>query len=130
MLLAIDAGNTNLVFALVEDPGSSPGQAGAIRARWRIATDPRRTADEYAVWLHQLLALEGFGRETVDGVIVGTVVPRTLHNLDVLARKYFGVEPVIAGQGAAEWGIALDVDEPRSVGADRVLNVLAAHAAH
>src|SRR5437763_1336549 len=122
MLLAIDAGNTNVVFALLKD--------GIIRARWRIATDPRRTADEYAVWLHQLLALEGFGREAVDGVIVGTVVPRTLHNLDVLARKYFGVEPVIAGQGAAEWGIALDVDEPRSVGADRVLNVLAAHAAH
>ena len=122
MLLAVDAGNTNVVFALLED--------GVIRARWRIATDPRRTADEYAVWLHQLLALEEFGREAVDGVIVGTVVPRTLHNFDVLARKYFGVEPVIAGQGAAEWGIALDVDEPRSVGADRVLNVLAAHAAH
>jgi type III pantothenate kinase len=122
MLLAVDAGNTNVVFALLED--------GVIRARWRIATDPRRTADEYAVWLHQLLALEGFGREAVDGVIVGTVVPRALHNLDVLARKYFGVEPVIAGQGAAGWGIALDVEEPRSVGADRVLNVLAAHALH
>jgi type III pantothenate kinase len=122
MLLAVDAGNTNIVFALLED--------GIIRARWRIATDPRRTADEYAVWLHQLLALEGFGRDAVDGVIVGTVVPRALHNLDVLARKYFGVEPVIAGQGAAEWGIALDVEEPRSVGADRVLNVLAAHALH
>ena len=55
MLLAIDAGNTNLVFALVE--------AGEIKARWRIATDPRRTADEYAVWLHQLLELEGYQRE-------------------------------------------------------------------
>ena len=120
MLLAVDAGNTNVVFALLEE--------GAIRARWRIATDPRRTADEYAVWLHQLLALEGFARDAVTGVIVGTVVPRALHNLTVLARKYFGVEPVIAGEGAAEWGIALDVAEPRSVGADRVLNAIAAHA--
>ena len=122
MLLAIDAGNTNLVFALVED--------GAIRARWRIATDPRRTADEYAVWLHQLLSLEGYGREAVDAVIIGTVVPRALHNLQVLAQKYFRVDPVVAGQGSAEWGIELDVAEPRSVGADRVLNTIAAHALH
>jgi len=122
MLLAVDAGNTNLVFALLED--------GVVRARWRIATDPRRTADEYAVWLHQLLQLEGFGREAVTAVIIGTVVPRALHNLEVLARKYFGVEPLIAGQGAAAWGIELDVAEPRSVGADRVLNAIAAHAVH
>jgi len=122
MLLAVDAGNTNIVFALLED--------GVIRARWRIATDPRRTADQYAVWLHQLLELEGYARDAVDAVIVGTVVPRALHNLEVLAVKYFGVDPLIAGQGEAEWGIELDVAEPRSVGADRVLNVLAAHAVH
>ena len=120
MLLAIDAGNTNLVFALVED--------GVIRARWRIATDPRRTADQYAVWLHQLLELEGFTRADVDAVIIGTVVPRALHNLEVLATKYFGVDPLIAGQGEAQFGIELDVVEPRSVGADRALNAIAAHA--
>jgi len=120
MLLAIDAGNTNLVFALVEE--------GVIRARWRIATDPRRTADQYAVWLHQLLALEGFTKADVSAVIIGTVVPRALHNLEVLATKYFGAEPLIAGEPPVEWGIALDVAEPGSVGADRVLNVIAAHA--
>ncbi len=122
MLLAIDAGNTNLVFALVED--------GVIRARWRIATDPRRTADEYAVWLNQLLELEGFERSDVDSVIIGTVVPRALHNLEVLSKKYFKVEPLVAGQGRADWPIALDVDEPQSVGADRALNVIAGHAKH
>ena len=122
MLLAIDAGNTNLVFALVE--------AGAIRARWRIATDPRRTADQYAVWLHQLLELEGYTRADVDAVIIGTVVQRALHNLEVLASKYFGVAPLIAGQGRVEWGVELDVVEPRTVGADRVLNAIAAHSAH
>ena len=120
MLLAIDAGNTNIVFALVED--------GVIRARWRIATDPRRTADEYAVWLHQLLELEGFARDVVDAVIIGSVVPRALHNLEVLASKYFKVEPLIAGEGPAAWGIELDVAEPQTVGADRVLNGIAAHA--
>jgi type III pantothenate kinase len=122
MLLAIDAGNTNVVFALVED--------GTIRARWRIATDARRTADQYAVWLHQLLELEGFGRDAVDAVIIGTVVPRAQHNLEVLASKYFQVEPLIAGKGVAEYGIELDVDEPKSVGADRALNAIAAHRLH
>jgi type III pantothenate kinase len=122
MLLAIDAGNTNLVFALVD--------GGEIKARWRIATDPRRTADEYAVWLHQLLELEGFQRSAVTAVIIGTVVPRALHNLEVLSQKYFGVKPLIAGQDGAAWPMALDVPEPQSVGADRALNVIAAHAGH
>ena len=122
MLLAIDAGNTNVVCAMVED--------GRVRARWRIATDPRRTGDEYAVWLHQLLALEGLGRDAVEAVIVATVVPRALHNLEVLSRKYFGVEPLVAGRPPVEWGITLDVAEPRTVGADRVVNSIAAHAAH
>lgn len=120
MLLAIDAGNTNLVFAVVE--------GRQIKARWRIATDPRRTADEYSVWLHQLLELEGFSREHVNAVIVGTVVPRATHNLEVLASKYFGVRALIAGQGKARWPISLDVDEPQNVGADRALNAIAAHA--
>jgi len=120
MLLAIDVGNTNLVFALVD--------GGEIKARWRIATDPRRTADQYSVWLHQLLELEGYGRDDVDGVIIGTVVPRALHNLEVLSEKYFRKTPIIAGQGAAAWPMQLDVDEPQNVGADRALNAIAAHA--
>jgi len=122
MLLAVDAGNTNLVFALVD--------GGSIKARWRIATDPRRTADQYAVWLHQLLELEGYSKSDVTAVIIGTVVPRALHNLEVLASKYFRVEPLIAGQGKAEWPLQLDVDEPHNVGADRALNAIAAHAKH
>ena len=122
MLLAVDAGNTNVVFALVKDR--------EIKARWRIATDPRRTADEYAVWLNQLLELEGYERDDVDAVIIATVVPRALHNLEVLATKYFRAQPLIAGQGNAAWPIALDVDEPHNVGADRVLNAMAAHEKH
>lgn len=119
MLLAIDAGNTNVVFALV---------AGReIKTRWRIATDPRRTGDEYAVWLHQLLELEGYSKADVTAAIIGTVVPRATHNLEVLASKYFGVEALIAGEGKAAWPIALDVDEPQNVGADRALNAIAVH---
>ena len=126
MLLAIDAGNTNVVFALVDTDNGGE----AIKARWRIATDPRRTADEYAVWLSQLLTLEGYDRDAVTGVIIATVVPRALHNLQTLARKYFGGEPAIAGEGRCEWGITLDVVEPRSVGADRAVTMIAAHARH
>ena len=122
MILAVDVGNTNLVFALVD--------GGEIKARWRIATDPRRTADEYSVWLHQLFELEGFSRDKVEGVIIGTVVPRALHNLVVLSEKYFRKTPLVAGQGDAGWPMALDVDEPHNVGADRALNVIAAHAKH
>lgn len=119
MLLAIDAGNTNVVFALIDGED--------IRTRWRIATDPRRTADEYAVWLNQLLALEGYAMQDVTDVIIGTVVPRALHNLQVLASKYFKVDALVAGEAAAHWDIILDVEEPGSVGADRALNVIAAH---
>ena len=122
MLLAIDAGNTNLVFALVED--------GQIRARWRIATDPHRTADEYAVWLHQLLALDGRDRRAVDAVVIATVVPRALHNLEMLATKYFGVTPLVVGRSPADYGIATDLPQPDTVGADRIVNAIAAHAAH
>lgn len=122
MLLAIDAGNTNVVFALVE--------GRRIMARWRIATDPRRTADEYAVWLTQLLQIEGFGRADIKLVAIATVVPRALHNLQVLASKYFNTEALIAGRAPLEWGIALDVDEPQSLGADRAVNTIAAHMLH
>ena len=120
MLLAADVGNTNVVFALYD--------GREIKARWRIATDPRRTDDEYAVWLLQLLQVEGVDRVQIDQIIVGSVVPRAIHNLAVLAEKYFEITPLIAGEGAACWNFQIDVDNPRSLGADRALNALAAHA--
>ena len=122
MLLAVDVGNTNVVFALM--------QGSELKTRWRIATDPRRTGDEYAVWLLQLLAIEGYAAKDVTQVIVCSVVPRALHNLTVLADKYFGCELLIAGEGKAAWNIVIDVEEPRTLGADRAVNTIAAHAAH
>lgn len=121
MLLAIDNGNTNVKFALVDS-------SGEIVCRWRIATDARRTADEYAVWLDQLLRMEGYAREQVKAVVIATVVPRALHNLQVLASKYFEVDALIAGRAPVEWGIALKVDEPRALGADRAVNAIAAQS--
>lgn len=122
MLLAVDVGNTNVVFALFDGE--------KMRARWRIATDPRRTGDEYAVWLLQLMQIEGLSRGEVDAMIVSSVVPRTRHNLDVLASKYFGIEPLFAGDGAVDWPMQIDVDDPRTLGADRAVNAMAAHAEH
>ena len=125
MLLVADVGNTNVVFALFEMDGKG---GRTIRTRWRIATDPRRTGDEYAVWLLQLLQIEGYSRDDVDRFIIGSVVPRAIHNLTLFARKYFDVEAIVAGAGEDGWGFEVDVEEPRSLGADRALNAIAAHA--
>lgn len=127
MLLTVDVGNTNLVFALFAKAEDGKGWS-KIKTRWRIATDPRRTADEYAVWLLQLLQIEGIDRAAISQMIISTVVPRARHNLEVLGRKYFGLEPLIAGEGAAGWCFPIDIDDPRTLGADRALNALAAHA--
>lgn len=124
MLLAADVGNTNVVFALFERSGDDDWKP---RARWRIATDPRRTGDEYAVWLLQLLAIEGVAREEISQIIFASVVPRADHNLTVLAQKYFGITPLFAGQGKAAWQFEIDVEQPSSLGADRALNIVAAH---
>ena len=121
MLLAIDTGNTNAKFALVDDTGK-------ILQRWRIATDARRTADEYAVWLDQLIQMAGYRRSDIDAVIIATVVPRALHNLQLLASRYFSCEALVAGRGAVGWGIQLRVAEPHAVGADRAVNAIAAQS--
>lgn len=118
MLLAIEAGNTNIKFALVDGLD--------IKTRWRIATDARRTADQYAPWLYQLLEIEGYSPSDITSVAISTVVPRALHNLQVLSSKYFNVEAMIAGRAPLEWGIALKVDEPHALGADRAINAISA----
>lgn len=122
MLLAIDVGNTNAVFAIYDGMEQ--------RTRWRISTDPRRTADEYAVWLQQLFQLEGIERSAIAQVIISTVVPRAMHNLSQLSQKYFSLEPLIAGKPPVEWGIVIDVDQPETLGADRAVNAIAAHKRH
>lgn len=122
MLLAIDVGNTNIVFAICEGE--------VIRWRWRISTDGQRTADEYAVWLHQLMALEGVERTHISAAIIATVVPQTLFNLQRLCGKYFGVEPLVVAVGAVELGLRIALPNPAEVGADRLVNAIAAHHAH
>ncbi|MEC8463275.1 MAG: type III pantothenate kinase, partial [Pseudomonadota bacterium] len=119
MLLTIDSGNTNIVFALYE--------AGKQRGVWRRANDNRQTADEYGVWLLQLMALAKLHPEEVDSAIIATVVPDTLFSLKGLCRNYFKAEPLVVGDAGVELGIQALVDTPEAVGADRLVNAVAAH---
>ncbi len=119
MLLAIDSGNTNAVFAVYE--------GDALRASWRVSTNARRTADEYAVWLTQLLALAGLKPGDIDATIIANVVPEASFNLLQLCRRYLGTEPLLVGGADCNPGIGIDVDmPPENVGADRVANAVAA----
>jgi type III pantothenate kinase len=118
MLLVIDAGNTNVVAA-VHDPDG-------WRGTWRIATEPQKTSDEYAVWLLSLLQLVGLKRTDITGAVIGTVVPAALYHLRRLIRDWFDVEPLIA-RSNLNWGFDIKVDQPEEVGADRLLNALAGH---
>ena len=122
MLLAIDVGNTNIVFAICEGE--------TIKWRWRISTDGQRTADEYAVWLHQLMQLEGVERAHIDAAIIATVVPQTLFNLQRLCRKYFNIDALVVAVGSINLGLRIDLPNPAEVGADRLVNAIAAHAEH
>jgi type III pantothenate kinase len=118
MLLAVDAGNTNIVFAVHD--------GAEWRGRWRIATRADRTSDEYAVWLLALFAHAGLKPGDITRCAIGTVVPAALYNLRRLSRDWIGVEPLIA-RSTLGWGFAIKVDRPAEVGADRLLNALAAH---
>jgi type III pantothenate kinase len=118
MLLVVDAGNTNIVFA-VHDGQSWLGN-------WRIRTDAQRTSDEYAVWLLTLLEFRGVKPATVSRAVIGTVVPAALYHLRRLCRDWFEVEPLVA-RSSLDWGFEIKVDSPAEVGADRLLNALAAH---
>src|ERR1700676_5075333 len=107
MLLVIDAGNTNIVFAVRDDTGWI--------GSWRIRTDPQRTSDEYAVWLLALLGHVGLRKEDVSRAVLGTVVPAALYHLRKLCREWFAVEPLVA-RAAVRRGH--DADRTDRAGAD------------
>lgn len=117
MLLAINANNTNTVFAVYEGPN--------LRGTWRCATDPKRTADEYVVWLSQLMGFESLSRQDIDAAILSSVVPATVFNLKTLCRRYFNCNPLVVGEPECKLGIKVLLDRPEEVGADRVVNAVA-----
>ena len=118
MLLVVDAGNTNVVFAVHD------GQQW--RGTWRVKTEAQRTSDEYAVWLLALFGIVGLKPGDISAAVIGTVVPAALYHLRRCCRDWFSVEPLVA-RSTLDWGFDIKVDRPPEVGADRLLNTLAAH---
>lgn len=119
MLLAIEQGNTNTLFAIHD--------GATWCAQWRAETATRRTADEYAVWLATLLSMEGLHMADLDACIISSVVPQSLFHLRNLSRRYLHVEPLVIGENV-DVGIAVRIDKPREAGADRLVNAVGAHA--
>ena len=118
MLLAIEQGNTNTLFAVHDGTDWI--------AQWRTATESTRTADEYAVWLSQLLSMRDLKIGVLDGCIISSVVPQSIFNLKNLSRRYLGVEPLVIGDNV-ELGIPVRITKPSEAGADRLVNAIGAH---
>ncbi len=118
LLLAIDAGNTNVVFAVFD--------GAELVDQWRTSTNPRRTAEEYAVWLTQLMSLDGISPGAISAAVIATVVPQALFAVETLCRRFFRCVPLIVGDGT-DLGIEVHITRPAEVGADRLVNAVAAH---
>jgi type III pantothenate kinase len=118
MLLAIEQGNTNTLFAVHD------GESWI--AQWRTATAASRTADEYAVWLTQLMAMRGLDLKALHACIISSVVPQSIFNLRNLSRRYLDVEPMVVGQNV-DLGMAARIEKPSEAGADRLVNAIGAH---
>lgn len=118
MLLVFDVGNTNIVAGVFRED--------RLVTCWRIRTDNMRTCDEYGVMLKSLLELKGLGMSEVKAVVISSVVPSLMMELDWLAQKYFACKPLVVGPGI-KTGLAIKYENPREVGADRVVNAVAAY---
>ena len=121
MLLAIEQGNTNSLFAIHD--------GAHWIAQWRTATEPTRTADEYVVWLSQLMAMQKLALDQLNACVISSVVPQSVFNLRNLSRRYLGAEPLIIGENT-ELGIPVRTLKPSEVGSDRLVNALGALAVY
>ena len=119
MLLVIDVGNTNTVLGLY--------RGEELVRSWRLHTDKARTGDEWAMTVHELFGLAGLHFPDVDDVIISCVVPPVLFALEELCREYFRREPCVVGPGIRT-GMPILFENPREVGADRIVNAVAAYA--
>lgn len=118
MLLVFDVGNTNIVLGVFE--------GDRLLVDWRMSTNIPRTADEYGISVINLFDKAELDYRDVDATIVSSVVPNIMYSLEHMIRKYFRVEPIIVGPGV-KTGINIKYDNPKEVGADRIVNAVAAH---
>jgi type III pantothenate kinase len=119
MLAAIDVGNTNTVLGFFE--------GDRLVTRFRLASRASTTSDEYACTLDGLLRMSNLGFDRIDAVCLASVVPRLTEVFSDLSRRFFGLAPLVVGPGTRT-GISIAYEAPRDVGADRVVNAVAAHA--
>lgn len=118
MLLAIDIGNTNIAIGVFEDE--------RLRATWRLGTDVHKLEDEYASVFLNLLSLKGLAFADIDCAIISSSVPPLVTVFEGLCQRYFEVSPMVVGPGT-KTGVRISIDNPREVGADRVVNAAAGH---
>lgn len=117
MLLAIDVGNTNIVAALYDEDG--------LKRSWRMATDINKASDEYGIMLTQFLLNENVFPDDIDDVMIASVVPNVMHSLNNAVRRYLNCTPMVVGPGI-KTGMNIRMDNPRELGADRIVNAVAA----
>ena len=122
MLLAIDVGNTNSKFAVFD--------GDRIVAQFRLRTESKRTSDEYAAWLTQLMDLQGFNPSSIKGAILASVVPPVNAHIRRLCETYFKCKLLIVGEPECKLGIKILIDRPQEAGADRLVGVIAGHKKH
>lgn len=119
MLLAIDVGNTNSKFAVFD--------GDTLVSQFRLRTEAKRTADEYAAWLTQLMHLQGFNPESITGAILASVVPQVNPNIRRLCESYFKTRLLIVGEPDCELGIKVLIDRPQDAGPDRLVGIIAGY---
>jgi type III pantothenate kinase len=121
VLIAIDIGNTNTVFAVHDGE--------KVLHQWRSNTDATRTADDHAAWLFQLAQMHKVDLSATKGCVISTVVPQAQFNFRNLARRYLNVEPMFIGDPGLKTGVPIRIRQPQQVGADRIVAALGAHLA-
>ncbi|WP_035292668.1 type III pantothenate kinase [Clostridium sp. KNHs214] len=118
MVLVLDVGNTNIVLGIYKHD--------ELIVECRLSTDSRRTADEYGIQVKELFDLHKLSIEDIKGVIISSVVPNIMYSLEHMIKKYFHTQPIVVGPGV-KTGINIKYDNPKEVGADRIVNAVAAH---
>lgn len=118
MLLVFDVGNTNIVLGVYEGE--------KLLVNWRVSTDRQKTADEYGMLIHSLFAYRGLDTKDIKAIIISSVVPPLVVPLSRMCQRFFALEPLVVGPGV-KTGICIKYENPREVGADRIVNAVAAY---
>lgn len=118
MLLVIDVGNTNIVVGIYKED--------ELLYDWRISTDKNRTSDEYGLLFNQVFQYNNIDPRDIRNVIISSVVPPLMHTLPTMSMRYLGIEPIVVGPGV-KTGMNIKYDNPKEVGADRIVNAVAAY---